>query len=55
MKSSILHDSKDPTFQNKQNYRDNKKIGGCQGLEGREGRIGGVQGTFRAGKLLRLL
>jgi len=55
MKISIPHDSEDMTFQNKQNYRENKKISGFQGLEGREERIRGVQGTFSAGKLLRVV
>ena len=46
-KGYILYDSYHMTFWKVKNYRDNKKMGGCQGLSGREEWVSGAQWILR--------
>ena len=46
-KGHLLYDSNYMTFWKSQNYGDNRKISGCQGLEGREGWIDGAERVLK--------
>lgn len=51
-KGCILYDSNYMTFWKRQNYEDSKKISGARVWKRQEGWLGGVQGIFRAVKIL---